>query len=132
MGSFCAGTLSDGSPCRVPVLTGSSYCWNHEPGDEAEHRRSEARRAGGRARGLQLARPSQREGLEDDPPEWWGLATQEDARAAFGWCVRELAVGRLDSRTGNAVVAALNGFVTTLRDAEQEERLRSLERVLNI
>ncbi len=79
-----------------------------------------------------MARPGQREGLEDDPPEWWELDSQEDARAAFGWAVRELAVGRLDSRTGNAVVSALNGLVASLRDAEQEERLRSLERVLNI
>ncbi len=128
----CVGRLDDGNPCRVPALAGSGFCWNHEPGAEMDERRNEARRAGGRARGLQLSRATANEGLEAEPPSWWGLTRPDDARAAFGWCVVKLAVGRLDSRTGNALVAALNGLVATLKDAEQEQRMRTLERVLNI
>lgn len=97
-----------------------------------DERREEARRAGGHARGLQMTRPTLSAALEEDPPEWWELSSDADARAAFGWCVRELATGRLDSRTGNAMVAALNGLVGSLRDEEQEERLRTLERAVNV
>ena len=129
---YCPATAPDGSPCRVPRLSGQSHCWNHAPGADMDERREEARRAGGRARGLQMTRPSLATGLEEDPPEWWELSSAADTRAAFGWCVRELATGRLDSRTGNAMVAALNGLVGSLRDEEQEERLRTLERAVNI
>lgn len=132
MAASCAGTLANGSPCGLPALSGRQHCWNHEPGEDMKERREEARRAGGRTRGLQLSRPALLSTLEEDPPEWWRLSSPSDARAAFAWCVRELAAGRLDSRTGNAMVGALNGLVTSLRDGEQDARLDSLERVLNI
>jgi hypothetical protein len=47
----CKGETKDGSPCTVPVMRGSDFCWVHDPGLTEERR--EASRRGGKARSAQ-------------------------------------------------------------------------------
>jgi hypothetical protein len=44
----CSATRRDGSPCNAYALSGSDYCYHHDPRLAA--RRRQARRKGGRAR----------------------------------------------------------------------------------
>src|SRR5215203_1034198 len=36
----CNGTKRDGGPCTLPAMTGSEWCWNHDPARAEERRRN--------------------------------------------------------------------------------------------
>src|SRR5215207_5617215 len=36
----CNGTKRDGGPCTLPAITGSEWCWNHDPARAEERRRN--------------------------------------------------------------------------------------------
>ena len=36
----CSGTKRDGTPCTLPAMQGSSWCWNHDPARAEERRRN--------------------------------------------------------------------------------------------
>jgi hypothetical protein len=42
--AVCQGTKRDGTPCTLPAMAGSEWCWNHDPA-RAEERRHNASRA---------------------------------------------------------------------------------------
>jgi hypothetical protein len=42
--SVCSGTKRDGTPCTLPAMAGSGWCYNHHP-DYAQERRLSASRA---------------------------------------------------------------------------------------
>jgi hypothetical protein len=55
-----------------------------------------------------------------------------DVIGAYAWVVRELANGRLDARTANAITGTLGGLVGALREGDLEQRLRTMETVLSM
>ena len=38
--SVCTGTKRDGTPCTLPAMQGSEWCWNHNPDFKEERRRN--------------------------------------------------------------------------------------------
>jgi hypothetical protein len=38
--AVCAGTKRDGTPCTLPAMAGSEWCWNHDPARAEERRRN--------------------------------------------------------------------------------------------
>jgi|CXWL01.1.fsa_nt_gi hypothetical protein len=126
--SQCSGTTADGKPCGVRCLVGQPWCFNHAPDDEVAAQRDEARREGGRARGIQLTRAAAVTDFEE--PEWWPLKGTGEVRGAFAWTARGLARGTIDARTANAMAAALRGLLDAIKDNEADSRLRSLEAAL--
>lgn len=50
----CAAARKDGMPCGMHRLSGSPYCWSHDPG--AAQERAEARRRGGQSAQRRLGR----------------------------------------------------------------------------
>ena len=43
--AVCSGTKRDGTPCTLPAMAGSSWCWNHDPSRAQERRRNASRAA---------------------------------------------------------------------------------------
>lgn len=46
--TYCQQKTKTGSPCRAYAVTGSNYCWSHDPGLRTQ--RTQARQNGGTAR----------------------------------------------------------------------------------
>jgi hypothetical protein len=38
--AVCAGTTRDGTPCTLPAMAGSEWCWNHDPARAEERSRN--------------------------------------------------------------------------------------------
>jgi hypothetical protein len=38
--AVCSGTKRDGTPCTLPAMAGSEWCWNHDPARAAERSRN--------------------------------------------------------------------------------------------
>ena len=38
--AVCSGTRRDGTPCTLPAMAGSSWCWNHDPARAEERSRN--------------------------------------------------------------------------------------------
>jgi hypothetical protein len=38
--SVCQGTKRDGTPCTLPAMAGSEWCWNHDPARAEERSRN--------------------------------------------------------------------------------------------
>lgn len=131
MTSRCQGLTRDGRPCGVRPLRGADHCINHTPDPDLIARRDEARHAGGRSRGIQLQRTTVPPLDLDLPPTWWKLGAISDVIGAYAWIVRELASGRLDARTANALTGTLGGLVGALREGDLERRLLAMEAALS-
>ena len=43
--AVCAGTKRDGTPCTLPAMAGSSWCWTHDPARAEERSRNASRAA---------------------------------------------------------------------------------------
>ncbi len=43
--AVCGGTRRDGDPCAAAPMTGSRYCWHHDPDYAGERRRNASRAA---------------------------------------------------------------------------------------
>lgn len=41
----CQGTKRDGTPCTLPAMASSEWCWNHDPAQAEERRRNASRAA---------------------------------------------------------------------------------------
>lgn len=123
----CEGVTRHGGPCGVRPLTGGSWCFNHAPDPAVREKRARARRAGGKARGIQLARPNAALAASDERPTWWSLSSASDVLGAHAWLVRQLACAQIDARTANAITAALHGVSESLAACTVERRLDALE-----
>jgi hypothetical protein len=70
-------------------------------------------------------------GAPDPIPAWWPLENAAHARAGLAYVAQEVLAGHLPARDANAAVGAISALVTTLRSTDLEQRLESLERILN-
>ncbi len=102
---ICIATCKSGRRCRFPTMKGSHYCFSHDDRTEIADRRRRARVRGGFMHRQYLPKP-------DQPMR---LHTIDDIRDTTMMVVRELAEGRLDIRSGNALIFACR---TALRAAE--------------
>ena len=66
------------------------------------------------------------------PPGWWGLGSVNDTRGALAHVAREMFLGEMDLRLGNALTATLSALVAVIRHGSLEERLVALERRLGL
>jgi hypothetical protein len=123
MTNTCQALNRDGSPCRANPLTGSDYCFHHDP-DRAEERRL-ARRKGGRARhGRHLGPVGQAEPIT--------LGSMADVAALLQETINE--TRRLENSIQRArTLGYLAGQLIKAMDmAELEDRVARIERTLNL
>jgi len=117
----CSAIKHDGTPCNAYALTGSDYCYHHDPRRAAE--RSQARRKGGRARHGRTLGPV---GVAPTFP----LDTMADVTALLQHTINQAL--QLENSIARArTLGYLAGLLIKALDiASLEERVLLLERVL--
>jgi hypothetical protein len=100
-------------------LTGSPYCFFHDPAKDEQRR--EARRAGARSRN----KKADPEAVEDLP-----LATVTDVVSLLGKTINDVRAGRMEARVGNAAAVLVGQLLAAMRGSDLESRIRALEQEL--
>jgi len=111
----CAGTTAAGTPCRVPALAESRFCFFHDPGRAAERR--EAQAIGGRNHGRIMTT------LTDDQPDVQ-IRDSRDVIVLVSDTINAVLKGRIDPRIAN------NVLLKAVDQGVLEERLAELEAVV--
>ncbi len=114
----CEAVCKSGQTCRVLALPGSDYCFSHDP--EQAEARAEARQRGGHnsGKGARLRRLV--------PPRL--LSVFDTLESVLG----EVHNGTLDASRANAMAAVARAMVLVMQSGEMEERLRAIERTLEV
>ena len=112
----CVQTKADGTPCRAAAVTGSDYCFAHDPAMAGE--REAARQAGGRVGKTRVL-----------PPETSAvpLSSMADVIALLGLTINEVRRGELDPKVANAVGYLAATLLRALEQGDIEKRLAELE-----
>ena len=109
----CQATRKDGRPCSVRALTGSAWCFAHDP--ERAAQRAEARRKGGRGK-ARLAR------VERLVP-----GTLRPVLALLLTTLEETHRGDLDPKVAGALAAVAGAVCRVYQAGVVEDRLAELE-----
>jgi hypothetical protein len=117
----CKAKTKSGKPCKMRVLKGSSYCFNHAPAAAAQ--RAAARKRGGEARhnpsaGDPGAIPAQ-------------INSVQDARRILDFVKDELLVLDNTIARNRALIALHDSIAKSIEIGELEERIAALEARLN-
>jgi hypothetical protein len=112
----CQGVRPGGGRCDARRITGSSYCFFHDP--EMEVERKAAQSAGGQKNKLAV--------LPNSTPDA-KLDSAEDAIKLIGETINQVLRGEIDPKIGNTVGYLSGLLVRVQRDVETERRLASLE-----
>ena len=113
----CACTRANGEPCRGYAVTGSRYCFAHDPAQAAK--RTDARRRGGSA-GM----------VEPLPESSLSIRNMGDVLELIETTINDVRAGRVDTKTANAVGYLANIAVKVIQQTDIEARLEALESVL--
>jgi hypothetical protein len=114
----CKGTTADGTRCRANAMTGSEYCFFHDPATAEE--REAARQAGGRVGKTTVLSPD-----TPDAP----LSSMADVVTLLGETINQLRRGEIDPRVANAVGYLSGTLLKALQQDDIEQRLADLEAV---
>ena len=114
----CKGTKADGTRCRTNAMTGSEYCFFHDPAKAEEQ--EAARQAGGRVGKTRVLPPD-----TPDAP----LSSMADVVALLGQTINQLRRGEIDPRVANAVGYLSGTLLKALQQGDIEQRLADLEAI---
>lgn len=107
----CEERNAEGGPCGMPALKGTSRCWKHSK--DVADRRKEAESRGGKSHGSQAARRA-------NPPRVpLRLETSADVTESLGMVANDLWLGKMDPRSGNALVQMLTVLLEARRGRER-------------
>lgn len=112
----CQAPKADGSPCQATPLSGSRFCFFHDP-DRANERQA-GRQAGGRT-GRAATLPTDSEFMD--------IKTSADVVVLLSDTINRVRVGEIDPRVGNCVGYLAGVVMKALEQGEAEERLKALE-----
>jgi len=112
----CTQIKADGTRCRANAVTGSDYCFAHDPASVAE--RQAARQAGGRVGKTKVLPPE-----TPDAP----LSSASGVVALLGETINQVRRGEVDPRVANCVGYLSTALLRALEVGDLEERLATLE-----
>ena len=115
----CNEVKSDGSRCGAYPISGSDYCFAHDPARAAE--RQAARQSGGRVGKTKVLSPE-----TPDAP----LLSMADVVALLGLTINQVRRGELDPRVANAVGYLAATLLRALEQGDIEKRLAELEAII--
>jgi hypothetical protein len=113
----CEATNSRGLPCEMPAVTGSAFCFAHDPERAADRR--EARRQGGLNR---------RSAISGEPVN---ISTSADVLDLIGLAVGDTLAQENSANRSRALATLLQVALRALEVGNQEERLARLEGLLD-
>lgn len=116
----CAATTAAGNPCGAFAVSGSLYCFAHDPARAGAA--AEARRAGGRARHGRTVRGSAA------PPQ---LVSPADVLAYLAGVAADLAGVEVSISRARAQIALAVAFARCWEAVELAGRVAALERLLS-
>lgn len=117
MAEHCSHIKSDKTRCRGFAISGSKYCFAHDPA-QAE-KRKEARRRGGSAGTI-----------EPLPESSLAVRNLGDVLELIETTINDVRAGRVDVKTANAVGYLANVSLKVIQQTDIEARLEALESVL--
>ena len=112
----CKGTTADGTRCRANAMTGSEYCFFHDPSTAEE--REAARQAGGRVGKTTVLSPD-----TPDAP----LSSMADVVRLLGETINQVRRGEIDPKVANAVGYLASALLRALEQGDIEKRLAQVE-----
>ena len=119
--SVCQETKAGGSQCEASALTGSRFCYFHDP--SKAHERQLAQRAGGIARSRQCAV------LPRETPDRQ-VRKISDVVEVLGETLNQVRRGQIDPKVANSVAYISGILLKALERGPLEERIAALEAIL--
>ena len=116
-GQHCAHIRPNGAQCRGYAVSGSRYCFAHDPAQAPK--RDDARRRGGCAGRI-----------ESLPESALTVRTMGDVLELIETTINDVRAGRVDVRIANAIGYLANVSVKVIQQTDIEARLEALESVL--
>lgn len=115
----CKQIKADGTRCRAHALTGSEYCFAHDPSRVEE--RQAARQAGGRVGKTKVLPPD-----TPDVP----LSSATEVVALLGQTINQVRRGDVDPKVANTVGYLSGVLIRALEAGDIEQRLAVLEAIV--
>jgi hypothetical protein len=111
----CQAKTADGSSCQTAALTGSDFCFFHDP-DRVDERR-QANAAGGRNGKMKTL-----DGAPDVKVE-----SCQDVVRLISETINQVRRGELDPRVANAIGYLANVLIKAAEQGDMEKRIEDLE-----
>lgn len=115
----CLYTKTDGGECNANAMTGSDFCYLHNP-DIPEGEKRLAQTRGGEARNLTLSEP-----LPDLP-----LTSPSDAVVLVADTIRRVRAGSLDIRTANCLGFLTDKLLKAFEVSRLNDKVEFIERII--
>jgi hypothetical protein len=115
----CQHRKANGEPCQANAMSGSPFCFFHDPEMVAE--RTEARRAGGQKNKAAV--------LPTETPDR-PLTGVQDVVALLGETINQVRRGQIDPKVSNAVGYLAGILLKALEQGDLEQRLAALESIV--
>lgn len=115
----CVYLKDNNQPCQANAMSGSEYCYLHNPDIPDEDKR-EAQTKGGEARSLILAYPL---------PEL-ALETPTDAVILVSDTIKRVRAGELDIKTANCIGFLTDKLLKAFEVARLNDKVEYIERVI--
>lgn len=115
----CQAKTPDGTGCQAAALSGSDFCFFHDP-DRADERQA-ARSFGGSRNRMKT--------LSADAPDVKVESCQDVVRL-ISETINQVRRGELDPRVGNAIGYLANVLIKAAEQGDMEKRLEDLEAVV--
>lgn len=117
----CTGKTSDGKRCRASAVSGSDFCFFHDPAKAAERRAAQS--SGGSQNRMKT--------LAADTPDM-KVEDCRDVVRLIGETINQVRKGELDPRVANAVGYLANVLVKAVQQGDMEERIAELESLIKL
>ena len=115
----CEFIKPDGTKCEAHAITGSKFCYFHNP-DISDEEKREAQSNGGKTKALTLKEPL--------PP--LALAKPSDAVLLIADTISRVRAGTLDIRTANCLGFLSDKLLKAFETSRLNDRLEVIERVV--
>jgi len=115
----CEFIKPDGTKCEAHAITGSKFCYFHNP-DISDEEKREAQSNGGKTKALTLKEPL---------PEL-ALAEPDDAVLLIADTIKRVRAGTLDIRTANCLGFLSDKLLKAFETSRLNDRLEVIERVI--
>jgi len=112
----CQAKKPDGTSCQAAALSGSDFCFFHDP-DQADERQA-ARSFGGSRNKMKT--------LGADAPDVKVESCQDVVRL-IGETINQVRKGQIDPRVGNAIGYLANVLIKAIEQGDMEKRIETLE-----
>lgn len=113
---MCSSTKKDGSQCKSNAMTGSEYCFFHNPSISSTQRK-QAQIKGGKNRRSRVISP-----LAPLP-----LHSSEDIVKLLASTITEVRAGSIDVKIANCIGVLSSHLLRAIEVVEFEKRLQALE-----